>query len=132
VLASACVAISWWAFKRKANEEPALIIDEAGLYDNVSFVHAGRLKWRNLERVWVTGPIRMQFLCVLPEDLRHYLEEQSEARGLAMRLNLGLFGAPVVIPMAILDTPQEDVWHRIVEIAGASRPPDPFSTLAHG
>jgi hypothetical protein len=125
-------AVCWWAFRRKASEEPALIIDESGLFDNVSLVHAGRLKWRNLERVWVMGPTWMQLLCILPEDANQFVNQQNELRGLAMRLNRSLFGAPVVIPMALFSMPQDEVWRRLVQIAGASRTASAPSNLATG
>src|SRR4051812_17668688 len=50
IAAGGFALVCWWALKRRSNEEPALIIDEVGLFDNVSAVHAGRVKWRETER----------------------------------------------------------------------------------
>lgn len=132
VLAAATFGwISWWAIRRRANEEPAMIIDEVGIYDNVSIAQAGRLKWREMERVWVAGPTWMRFLCAMPNNPRGYIDQQDDVRGMLMRLNKGLLGAPMVIPMAILDLPADDVWNRVALTVG-SRAEKPVIKLATG
>jgi hypothetical protein len=124
--------IAWWSARRRANPEPAIILDEVGVYDNVSMAKAGRVKWRSMERVWVIGPTWMPFLCILPEDVEPYVREQDDVRNVLMRFNRATFGAPVVIPLAVVDMPTADVWNRVIQLAGTSRAPVASSNLAAG
>lgn len=110
--------LSFLAFKRSLNDEPALIIDDVGIYDNVSFARTGRAKWSDTERIWLAGPKWFRHLCIRPHNVTIYMEEQEEARGWLMRMQNAAFGAPIVIPLHVVDLPPEDVWHRIMEIAG--------------
>ncbi len=116
--------ILYWALKRRTNDEPALIIDEIGLYDNVSPVCAGRVKWREMERVWLRGPSWMQFLCVRPDEVRTYLDSQEEVKGAVMRFQNTIFDAPILIPMSVLELSPEDIWFHITESAGAAQRQD--------
>jgi hypothetical protein len=113
--------ICYWALKRRANEEPALIIDEAGIYDNVSIVRAGRLKWSDMQRVWIAGPKWLPVLCLLPDNVSDYMSKQDEIRGTEMRLNYSFTGAPVVVPMRALGMSADDVWVHIEQVAGMPR-----------
>lgn len=124
--------VAFWAVRRRSSDEPALIIDEVGLYDNVSITQSGRVKWRQMERSWLAGPAWLQFLCVMPDEIRAYLSSQPEMKRLAMQFSMKVMRAPIVIPMAVLDKPQEQVWQQIVEIAGQSRAARPPSNLATG
>lgn len=110
-----------WAIKRRASDEPAIIIDEFGLYDNVSIIHAGRVKWHDMERIWLAGPKWMQFLCILPDNMRPYLEQQDDFRALVMRVNNSILGAPVIIPMAIFEISPEEAWDQIALVASQAR-----------
>lgn len=120
-LAAAGGWVAWWSFRRRLNIEPALIIDEVGLFDNVSLSHAGRMKWNQIERIWMVGPRWMPFLCILPTELKPYLDSQTESRGLIMRLLQTAFGAPVVFPMSVLDIASDEAWHKISDAAGSWR-----------
>lgn len=117
-LAAAFLTFGGWALKRAANDEPALIIDEVGIYDNASLARTGRVKWTKIERVWMMGPSRLKHLCIRPENTSEYLENHEEARHWLMKIQNAAFNAPIVIPMFIIDLPPEDIWHRIMEIAG--------------
>lgn len=110
-----------WSIRRRAVEEPAMILDDAGIYDNISLARAGRVRWREIERVWPAGPSWMPLLCIMPRDLWAYLERQEDWRRWVMRLNKGLFGAPVVIPAIILQISDDDLWLRLGKAEIASR-----------
>lgn len=119
-VASGFGLLAAWAVQKRRLSEPALIVDEAGLYDNLSFVHGGRIRWSELNRVWMVGPRWMAFLCIRPENVVPYIEEQGETKGLLMRLNRILFDAPVVIPLSMLAITGEQVWEAIGEMSGKS------------
>ncbi|HVT13755.1 MAG TPA: STM3941 family protein [Fimbriimonadaceae bacterium] len=121
-----------WAFRRRANNEPAMIVDEVGIYDNVSIAAAGRLKWSEIEQVWIAGPRWMEFLCIQPDAPQEFLARQDDAKAMMMRFQNAVAGARIVIPMAILDIPSEDLSLRIAQVSFPSRlrrphPPTPVS-----
>ncbi len=114
-------AVCAWSVRRRNNEEPALIIDESGLFDNISFTKAGRIKWSDLERVWVAGPNWFPVLCLLPEDVWAFMERQDDLRGALMKFNKAVFSAPVIIPAGFLHIPLADLWDCISQVEGATR-----------
>jgi hypothetical protein len=111
---------AWWSFRKRALKEPALIVDEAGLFDNVSLVKAGRCRWREMNRVWMVGPRWMRMLCVRPENVVPFMKSQNESRSLQMQLNRALFDAPIVIPVVALDIKSEALWEAVSAAAGPS------------
>jgi len=117
-------ALFGWSLWRRSIKEPAVILDEAGLLDNVSVVTAGRLNWRQIERIWFAGPNWMPFLCVLPRDARSYIEGQCEWRRAIMRVNEWLFGAVVAIPIPVLKITVVELRMGIRSVELASRAPD--------
>jgi hypothetical protein len=119
--AAAFGSICFWALRRRANPETALIIDGGGIFDNVSMVRAGRVKWSEMERVWISGPGWLQVLCILPDNVMDYMSKQDEVRGTVMRLNFALRRAPIIVPMVALKSPVDEVWRTIEKVAGAPR-----------
>lgn len=124
--------IFWWAARRRSRVEPALILDEVGIYDNVSLVQAGRVKWGEIEHVRVVGPRWLRILCIIPHDLESYLRQQQDLRRIAMWLSFEIAGAPVAIPMRILDIPVEDLLRRVTKVASQSKPPISPTTRGGG
>ena len=118
ILAVACGCCGFLAFRRATNEEPALIIDEHGIFDNISLARTGRSKWVETSSVWLTGPSWFRQLCILPGDVNQFIENQEEGVAWLMKLQQALFGAPIVIPLHVVYMPPEDIWHRVMEIAG--------------
>jgi hypothetical protein len=121
MLASVFGWVCLWALRRRVDPEPAVIIDEVGIFDNVSILHAGRVRWHDMEKIWLTGPQWMRLVCILPDNMRPYLEQQDEVRGLLMRLNMSVMGAPVIIPLAALDMPQDEAWEQMALVASTLR-----------
>ena len=96
-------SVCFWALRRRADPETALIIDESGMFDNVSMVRAGRVRWSDIQRVWIAGPTWMQVLCVLPDNVSDFIAKQDELCGAVMRFNFAVRHAPIVIPLAALE-----------------------------
>lgn len=130
-LAALLGTLCWWAIRSRALKDPAFIVDESGIYDNISAAHAGRMKWRDMNRVWTMGPSWMRLLCLRPENVVPYVEGQNESRGTVMRVNRALFDAPVVIPLASLDMPSDDVWQAIVASGGTGGHSFPSGLATH-
>ncbi|HWA84207.1 MAG TPA: STM3941 family protein [Fimbriimonadaceae bacterium] len=132
LLAMLSVWVCLWAIRRRANDEPAMIIDEVGVYDNVSIAAAGRVKWPEVENIWIAGPRWLEFLCIQPDNPHEFLARQDDTKAFVMRLQNALAGSRIVIPMAILDTPSDDLSLRIAQISLPSRfrSPHPPTTVS--
>jgi len=108
-----------WSGRRLVLGGTALIVDEAGLLDNVSLVSAGRIRWDQVERIWIAGPRWMPLLCVLPFDCHAYVARQEDPRRTLMRASWGLLGAPIVIPVRALSVTSGELRTRIGAMAPA-------------
>lgn len=117
--------VAAWALRRGGNREAALIVDEVGLFDNVSLAGAGRVRWEDAERMWIAGPRWLPLLCILPQGVRGYIESRSDSRRFAMRLGQMIVGAPVVIPVFVLDATRDDVRRAIGAATGRLAPTRP-------
>ena len=115
-------SVCFWSLKKRAMDEPAMIIDEVGIYDNLSPAAAGRIRWKETDRVWLLGPKWFRLLCVLPQNVTPYMEGQTGMRSSLMRFNMSLLGAPVLIPVAALEIPTEDLWFRVKHLAIEPKP----------
>ena len=115
-------SICFWALRKRVMDEPAMIIDEVGIYDNVSLAAAGRIRWKEADRVWLMGPKWFALLCVLPQNVTPYMESQAGLRSLLMKFNMSILGAPVLIPMTTLEIPTEDLWFRVKHLAVDTKP----------
>jgi len=111
-----------WSIRHRSSEEPAMILDDAGVFDNISIAKAGRVRWSEIERIWASGPKWMPVLCIVLRDPRAFFERQEEWKRWIMRLNGSFLGAPVVIPSIILQIADDDLWARISRAEISSRP----------
>ncbi|MFI5385692.1 MAG: STM3941 family protein [Fimbriimonadales bacterium] len=121
----AAMGFSWvcgWSLNRRAKKEPAIIIDEVGIFDNVSVAKVGRLKWGEIAGVRVAGPKSMRFLCILPNEAREYIRHQTDGRRALMWLNNEVAGAPVIIPMAAVEMSSNEVMELIASQSSEQTP----------
>lgn len=117
--------VALWAFRRGGKSEAAVIVDEVGLFDNVSLAGAGRVPWEDAERMWIAGPRWLPLLCILPQGVGGYIESRTDSRRLAMRLGQMTLGAPIVIPVFVLDATREEVRRAIGAATGRLAPTRP-------
>lgn len=117
--------IALWALRRGGSNEAAVIVDEVGLFDNVSLAGAGRVRWEDAERMWIAGPRWLPLLCILPQGVRGYIESRTDSRRVAMRFGQMTLGAPIVIPVFVLDATREEVRRAIGAATGRLAPTRP-------
>lgn len=117
--------VALWALRRGGKSEAAVIVDEVGLFDNVSLAGAGRVRWEDAERMWIAGPRWLPLLCILPHGVGGYIESRTDSRRFAMRLGQMTLGAPIVIPVFVLDATREEVRRAIGAATGRLAPTRP-------
>jgi hypothetical protein len=95
-----------WGFvfgvSKFSSSKPALIINEAGIFDNASAIGVGLIRWSEISNVDVYDYSGQQYIGIIPIDLKKLLSRQGALKKFVLSINQKLYAVPINIPASIL------------------------------
>jgi len=94
---------------------PGLIIDRKGIYDNTSIAGAGMVRWEEIAGIYLRMFKRREGLvCVVIRDVNAILSRQKLFKRVLLKLHVGsMRGNTIFIDCELLDTTMEEVVQQI-------------------
>jgi hypothetical protein len=92
----------FYALYRITVRQPALSLEREGILDNASAVSAGLVRWEEIDRIYTSSLQGQQFVSISVKDPERFLQKMHGFKAKLMRLNIGLVGAPVNLPVTAL------------------------------
>lgn len=104
-LSGLCVSFFLW---RLLSPEPAVIINDTGLFDNASAISVGLIPWPEISRVQLSSFQNKSYLAVYVDDLGKYLRRANRVKRVIMRANQAMAGTAITIPIYVLSISSEE------------------------
>lgn len=89
--------------------KPALVIDESGIFDDGSAVAAGFIPWSEIEAIHVPQFTTQAFMQVFVKNIDEIFSRLSSWKVRLMRMNRGLTGAAINVPVGLLHITREEL-----------------------
>ncbi len=115
---SACLC---YAAYRLMARRPALVLCLKGIVDQGSAVSAGLVRWEEIERIFAGSIQRQSFVSIAVKSPDEFLARVGGVKARLMRMNIGLVGAPVNIPVDALPMTVDEVLQTIQEFRSKHR-----------
>lgn len=103
----------WYAVRRLARQEPALVINSEGIFDNASTLGIGWIRWDEIAQMQEYEFQGQTLLGIAPKDLERLLASQPAWKRSVIRANIALGAAPINIPQVILPVKVADLLETI-------------------
>jgi hypothetical protein len=100
---------------------PALVLCLKGIVDQGSAVSAGLVRWEEIERIFAGSIQRQSFVSIAVKSPDEFLARVGGVKARLMRMNIGLVGAPVNIPVDALPMTVDEVLQTIQEFRSKHR-----------
>jgi hypothetical protein len=94
---------------RLIRRAPVLVLDCNGLLDNASALGAGFIRWDEIRAIDVGAFKGQRMLLIIPHRAEAILARQSPIKRWVMRVNAGMVGTPVTIPLGIVPVPVDEL-----------------------
>lgn len=104
--------------------QASLVFDGRGFRDNGSALASGFVHWHEVKQVTVRELNNQRFLCIDPVDPESILMRQSPLKRKVMRMNIGLLGTPITIPLNVFREPEKDLLDLFRQYSGGRFPVD--------
>ena len=115
---SACLC---YAAYRLIARRPALVLCLEGIVDQGSAVSAGLVRWEEIERIFAGSIQQQSFVSIAVKSPDDFLARVGGVKAKLMRMNIGLVGAPVNIPVDALPMTVDEVLQTIQEFRSKHR-----------
>jgi hypothetical protein len=97
------------------DSKAALIINDHGVYDNLSIFSVGQVPWKEIEYIQLTKVLKNDFLILVLTHPQLYIQKQSAYKRKVLKSFLKNFGSPVVISQKRINLNLKDVKDLILE-----------------
>jgi formate-dependent nitrite reductase membrane component NrfD len=98
---------------RLARPRPALIITGSGMVDNASALASGFVRWDEIAAFSIVKVQHQPYLAISLNNPNELLQRQPSIKASVMRINMRLFGTPILIPRTPLPMTLEELIDRI-------------------
>lgn len=109
------VAGSFLFFKRILRNEPAIVLNNHGIIENISMFKFGLIPWNEIagfqEQVFQAGPTAKQkFIAIYLKDAEKYIDQETNTlKKKLIKLNINNYGTPLYLPSNNLKIKQNEL-----------------------
>jgi hypothetical protein len=100
----------------------AVVVDAGGIVDHASAVAVGRIRWDQIEAVFIFDFLGQTMLGIAPRDPKRFIRNQPLWRRPFLHANMGLGCPPINIPEVMLPVSAGEVLAAIEEFSGRTWP----------
>lgn len=96
--------------KKIRDKNPAIVISDKGIFDNVSGVSAGNILWKDIKEIKSINTFNQRCLMVIVNNPEYYINKQPNVlKRKSMEINYRNFGSPISISANNLDCNFDDL-----------------------
>ncbi len=96
--------------------EPAVIINDEGIYDNTTAFGVGMVRWEEIKEIYPCNPwLFHRCVCIVPQDIGLVLSRVSVAKRILFRIHMGFIRDVIFIRQNILAVSMEELLLQIGE-----------------